>query len=70
MTDNPNFAARKVAFGDILREAMRDKQVGTRELAARMGGNVRRQMIQSILSGRVEPSLEMWGRMCKALDLL
>lgn len=70
MTTNPNCAARKVAFGDILRAAMDDKQVGTRELAARMGGNVRRQYVQSVLNGRTEPTLDMWGRMCKALDLL
>lgn len=61
-------ASRKVALGDVLREAMKDKGIGTRELCARIGGNCRRQAIQSILSGRVEPTLEMLQRICTALD--
>lgn len=60
--------ARKVALGDILKAAMQDKSMGTRELVARIGGNVRRQYVQSVLSGRVDPTLEMWQKICDALD--
>lgn len=60
--------ARKISFGDILRAAMQDKDVGTRELAARMGGNVRRQYIQSVLHGRIDPTAEMLQRIVTALD--
>lgn len=59
---------RKVALGDILREWMIEKDVGCRELAARMGGNVRRQYIQSVLKGQIEPTAEMLQRIVDALD--
>lgn len=57
-----------VTFAEILYAAMQDKGMGTRELAARMGGNVRRQYIQSILKGRCEPTNEMLERIVKAID--
>lgn len=60
--------SRKVAFGDILRAAMQDKEMGTRELASRMGVNVRRQYIQSILHGRIEPTADMLQKICDVLD--
>lgn len=64
-----NISERKIAFGDILKAAMDDKGIGTREMVSRMGGNVRRQYVQSVIAGRVEPTLEMWKRICAALDV-
>lgn len=59
---------RKVSLGDILKAAMEDKGLGTRELAYRIGGNCRRQYLQSILKGRIEPTVNMLEKICAALD--
>lgn len=59
-------ASRKVALGDIMKEARLDKEMGTRQLAAMTG--LDRNLIQAIERGRVDASADVLKLICDALD--
>lgn len=55
-----------VTFGDILRAAMEDKDMGVRQLASMTG--LDRRIIQRALNGREEPRVGVLEKIVAALE--
>lgn len=55
-----------VTFGDILKAAMEDKDMGVRQLASMTG--LDRRIIQRALNGRVEPRVGVLQKIVDALE--
>ena len=62
------FADRKVSFGDILKQARIDKNIGVRSLAAMSGISL--STIRNVERGRAEIRLETLRVLCDTLDSL
>ena len=62
------FAKHKVSFGDILKQARIDKNVGTRSLAAMSGISL--STIRNVERGRAEIRLETLQKIVDTLEAL
>jgi ribosome-binding protein aMBF1 (putative translation factor) len=60
---------RRVAFGEIIQQVRIDKGLSTRQLAAMVDPNLKHRFIQNVEQGKVEPTLRMLEKICKALDI-
>jgi ribosome-binding protein aMBF1 (putative translation factor) len=60
---------RRYELGAKIAAARVDKGLSTRQLAAMIDPKLKHRYVQNVESGRVEPTLRMLEKICKALDI-